>query len=106
MVSEYLDTRPDPSAFDFLRCDFETLESRFGGVVGTSFRSFPSYPQRFIERLATQPACEIDMSGINSAAGKMTTTYSDFGTPVDVQRPPAAQVQEAPANIPGLTGGN
>ena len=23
---------------------------------------------------------EIDMSGINSAAGKMTTTYSDFGT--------------------------
>ena len=49
---------------------------------------------------------EVDMSGINSAAGKMTTTYSDFGTPVDVQRPPADQIQEAPATIPGFTGGN
>jgi len=64
MVSEYLDTRPDSSAYDFLRCDFETLETRFGGVVGTSFRSFPSYPQRFIERLHVQPACDIDMTGV------------------------------------------
>jgi hypothetical protein len=65
MVSEYLDTHPDPSAYDFLRCDFETLESGFGGVVGTSFRSFPSYPQRFIEPLLSQPACEIDMAGVD-----------------------------------------
>ena len=65
MVSEYLDTHPDPSAYDFLGCDFDTLESRFGGVVGTSFRSYPSYPQRFIERLLTQPACEIDMAGVD-----------------------------------------
>jgi hypothetical protein len=64
MVSEYLDTRPDPSAYDFLRHDFETLESRFSGVVGTSFRTFPSYPQRFIEPLLLQPACEIDMAGV------------------------------------------
>lgn len=64
MVSEYLDTHPDPSAYDFLRYDFATLESRFGGVVGTSFRTFPSYPQRFIERLADQPACEVDKVGV------------------------------------------
>jgi hypothetical protein len=64
MVSAYLDTRPDPSAYDFLRFDFETLESRYGGVVGTSFRAFPSYPQRFLERLAHQPACELDLAGI------------------------------------------
>jgi hypothetical protein len=65
MVSDYLDTRPDPSAYDFLRDDFEALESRFGGVVGTTFRSFPSYPQRFIERMLNQPACETDMAGID-----------------------------------------
>ena len=65
MVTEYLDTRPDPSAYDFLRDDFETLESRFNGVVGTTFRSFPSYPQRFIEPLLHQPACEIDMVGVD-----------------------------------------
>jgi hypothetical protein len=64
MVAEYLDTRPDPSAYDFLRHDFDTLESRYGGVVGTSFRTFPSYPQRFIERLAHQPSCEVDVAGV------------------------------------------
>jgi hypothetical protein len=60
MVSDYLDTRPDPSAYDFLRHDFDTLEQKFGGVVGTSFRTFPSYPQRFIEKLPDQPPSEVD----------------------------------------------
>ena len=35
----------------FLRDDFDTLERRCGGVVGTTFRGFPSFPQRYIERL-------------------------------------------------------
>ena len=43
---------PIRRSYDFLRHDFETLERGIGGVVGTSFRTFPSYPQRFIERLA------------------------------------------------------
>jgi hypothetical protein len=64
MVSEYLDTRPDPSAYDFLRHDFDTLEARHGGIVAASFRTFPSFPQRFIERLPNQPACEADFEGI------------------------------------------
>jgi hypothetical protein len=64
MVSEYLDTRPDPEVFDFLRHDFATLAARHGGVVATSFRAFPSYPQRFIERLATQPACDASLASI------------------------------------------
>ena len=58
MVTEYLDTRPDPIAYDFLMDDFETLEARHGGVVATSFRSYPSYPQRFMERLSHQPSLE------------------------------------------------
>jgi hypothetical protein len=64
MVSEYLDTHPDPSAYDFLKDDFDALEARHGGVVGTSFRTFPSYPQRFIERLPAQPACDADLEGV------------------------------------------
>jgi hypothetical protein len=63
MVSEYLDSQPDPDAYDFLRHDFDALAARYGGVVGTSFRSFPSYPQRFVERLAEQPPCEADADG-------------------------------------------
>ncbi len=64
MVSTYLSSSPDPEVYDFLRHDFRTLESRYGGLVGTSFRTFPSYPQRFIERLASQPACEADAEGV------------------------------------------
>jgi hypothetical protein len=44
----------------------------------------------------------VDMSGIAAGAGAMTTTYSDFGTKVEVQAPPASQVTEAPEQITGL----
>lgn len=64
MVSTYMDSRPDPEIYDFLRHDFDTLAARFDGVVGTTFGTFPSFPQRYIERLATQPPCEADMDGV------------------------------------------
>jgi hypothetical protein len=64
MVSEYLDSRPDPSVYEFLKHDFDTLEAKHGGIVATSFRPFPSYPQRFIERLAIQPACDVDLRDV------------------------------------------
>jgi hypothetical protein len=64
MVTEYLDTRPDPAAYDFLQHDFESLEARYNGVVATSFRSFPSYPQRYIERLEAQPPCDASLAHI------------------------------------------
>jgi hypothetical protein len=51
MVSEYLASRPDPALYEFLRYGFSELEARYGGVVATTFRSFPSYPQRYIEFL-------------------------------------------------------
>jgi hypothetical protein len=63
MVQTYLLSAP-PSAYDFLRDDFAALEARHGGIVGTTFRTFPSYPQRYIERLADQPPCEADWDGI------------------------------------------
>jgi hypothetical protein len=53
MVREYLDSGPDPATYDFLRYDFATLGERFGGVAGTTFRTFPSYPQRYIDVLPT-----------------------------------------------------
>jgi hypothetical protein len=33
-------------------------------VVATSFRSFPSYPQRYIERLSLQPACDASLASV------------------------------------------
>ena len=64
MVHTYLASNPSPAVYDFLREDFAALDARFGGVVGTSFRTFPSFPQRYIERLAEQLPCESDAEGV------------------------------------------
>jgi hypothetical protein len=64
MVRTYLATRPDPAVLDFLRHDFATLEARFGGVAGACFRTFPSFPQRYIERLAQQGPAESDAADV------------------------------------------
>ncbi len=64
LVHTYLNSSPSPSVYDFLCEDFTTLSSRFGGVAGTSFRTFPSFPQRYIERLAVQLPSEADAAGV------------------------------------------
>jgi hypothetical protein len=46
--------------YDFLACNFSELTDRYGGVAGTAFRSFPSYPQRFTEVLDPQPRVSRD----------------------------------------------
>jgi hypothetical protein len=66
MVKQYLATNPNPEVYDFLRHDFTELQGRFGGVVGTTFRAFPSYPQRYTETVVPQPSsadadhCRVD----------------------------------------------
>jgi len=55
MVHHYLESKPDPEVTDFLKYDLDELTARHGGVVGTTFRSFPSYPQRYTEVLDPQP---------------------------------------------------
>jgi hypothetical protein len=59
MVREYLATDPDPARFEFLRFTFAELEQRHGGVAATTFRTYPSYPQRYIEVLP--PAEQLEM---------------------------------------------
>ena len=61
MVNQYLDSKPDPAVVEFLRYDLSELTARYGGVVGTTFRSFPSYPQRYAEVLTPQPETAADM---------------------------------------------
>jgi hypothetical protein len=55
MVHAYLATRPDTHRLEFLRHDFRGLVGHYGGVVGTTFRNFPSYPQRYAEAVDPQP---------------------------------------------------
>jgi hypothetical protein len=56
MVKQYLSTNPNPEVYGFLKYDFQELQERHGGVVGTTFRAFPSYPQRYTEAVDPQPA--------------------------------------------------
>jgi hypothetical protein len=51
MVKGYLASEPDPRLLEFLHDDFNGLTARHGGVVATTFRNFPSFPQRYMERV-------------------------------------------------------
>lgn len=61
MVKQYVASAPDPAVYEFLQHDFAGLTARHGGVVGTAFRSFPVYPQRYIEALDPQPPAPADV---------------------------------------------
>ena len=64
MVHTYLASRPSLDTYGFLRNDFAALTAEHGGVAATSFRNFPSFPQRYIERVADQPPCDADAAGV------------------------------------------
>jgi hypothetical protein len=49
MVTGYLASGADPVLYDFLEDDFATLTARHGGIVATTFKNFPSFPQRYME---------------------------------------------------------
>jgi len=48
MTRDYLASGPDPALLDFLRWDFATLHAQYGGVTATTFKNFPSFPQRYM----------------------------------------------------------
>jgi hypothetical protein len=62
MVHHYLASKPDPAVYAFLEYNLAQLTERHGGVVGTTFRGFPSYPQRYSEVLTPQPAAPPDVN--------------------------------------------
>jgi hypothetical protein len=55
MTRQYLDSGPDLELCDFLRHDFAGLQARYGGVIATTFRNFPSFPQRYMEPCTSLP---------------------------------------------------
>lgn len=44
----------------------------------------------------------VQMSALQPGAGDLKTTYSDFGAPVSVAKPPASQTMEAPKELLGI----
>ena len=55
MTRQYLATNPDPALYEFLKWDFDTLHARYGGVMATTFKNFPSFPQRYMEPCTALP---------------------------------------------------
>jgi hypothetical protein len=55
MVRQYLGTRPDPAVYQFLQANFAELQRQHGTIVCSTFRNFPSFPQRYTEALPHQP---------------------------------------------------
>jgi hypothetical protein len=63
MVDGYLRSGADPALYEFLRHDFGALTSRYGGVVATTFKNFPSFPQRYMEPVdipSTEPMVKVE----------------------------------------------
>jgi hypothetical protein len=78
MVQTYLSSKPDPKVYEFLRHDFAGLESRYGGLVGTSFQTFPSFPQRYIEPLAQQLPAEWDSPHVRIEPLRASQTQTHY----------------------------
>lgn len=81
MVKGYLATNPDPAVYEFLTHDFAELESEFGGVVATTFRNFPSYPQRYMEPVRMPPVDPaVKIEPLKPLTQPATYTESDLNT--------------------------
>ncbi len=84
MVNGYLASNPRPEVYDFLQHDFTSLAARHGGVVGTTFRSFPSYPQRYVEILSPQPPAPAEDTAVRVDPLKLPSPVRQF-TEFDLQ---------------------
>jgi hypothetical protein len=79
MVRAYLATGPDPSLYSFLEHDFAGLSERYGGVVATTFRNFPSFPQRYMQALDAPPLDpEIKIEPLKPATQPVLYTEDDL----------------------------
>ncbi len=79
MVREYLATKPDPQMYEFLRDDFAALSAKYGRVVSTTFRNFPSFPQRYMERLEMPPAdCSVRIEPLKPLTQPVLYTDQDL----------------------------
>ena len=82
MVTAYLDTRPDPALYDFLQHDFDALDAALRRRRRRrASAAFPSYPQRYIERLRCSRAGGRDRCRDRGRAAAKTPAQPRSSTP-------------------------
>lgn len=77
--------------------DKDALDSLGAKATAVPFTARKDSEDRLVE-------VSFDLSGMGAGSGKMTAKYSDFGTPVSVEAPPASQVQEMPSQYANMFG--
>jgi hypothetical protein len=81
MTKQYLATHPDPEMYRFLQHDFTQLNERHGGVVATTFKNFPSFPQRYMQRLEMPSAdCSVRIEPLKPLTQPILYTEADLYT--------------------------
>ena len=78
MVQAYVGSDADPALYEFLQYDFTTLTARFGGVVSTTFRNFPSFPQRYMEAIEMPIDPNVRIERIKSPSQPVVYTADDL----------------------------
>ena len=81
MTKQYLASNPDPEMYNFLRHDFNQLTELHGGVIATTFKNFPSFPQRYMQRLEMPPAeCGVRIEPLKPLTQPIVYTEDDLYT--------------------------
>jgi hypothetical protein len=78
MVQAYVASDADSGLYDFLQYDFNMLTTRFGGVVSTTFRNFPSFPQRYMEAIEMPIDPNVPIERIKSPSQPVVYTADDL----------------------------
>ncbi|MFB3853440.1 MAG: hypothetical protein ACE148_06400 [Vicinamibacterales bacterium] len=81
LVKRYLAASPDPERYNFLRYTFEELTLIYGGVVATTFNTFPSYPQRYREAITgsgEEPVPDVTVEPVKQPARPRRYTEADL----------------------------
>ena len=73
------DRIPTPRCTSSCRTISPALNARHGGVVSTTFRNFPSFPQRYMERLEMPPAdCSVRVEPLKPLTQPVLYTEDDL----------------------------
>jgi hypothetical protein len=90
---------------DITKAPLPSLTSALLAQFGDAFKAIPFQATTDDEGRLTSLTIQMPALGADIPASTTKMTFSDFGTPVHVQAPPAAQTQEAPDAVYQLFGG-
>jgi hypothetical protein len=90
---------------DITKAPLPSITSSILAQAGDALKSVPFEATTDDQSRLTSMTVKMPPLGANVPASTTTVKFSDFGTPVSVQAPPASQTQEAPALLYSALGG-